>query len=105
LKGLDAQAKVIFDADRAANPVPSGTPGTRPVPPELRALQEQHESLIQSEVASLKNALGPELAARLDAFLQTRTGHKLEPQAKHPTTDELRQHLIEAAQKAKEVQQ
>jgi hypothetical protein len=108
LKGVDAQAKAIIDADRAANTLERGAPHTwRPVPPELRALQQQHEDLIQSEVSNLKGALGPELAARLDAFLQSRVAPKASAETPHPgpTSDEIRKHLVQATQKQKEAQQ
>lgn len=107
LKAIDAQAKAIVDADHVVNPIVPGAPHTwRAIPPELRALKQQHESVIQSEVANLKTALGPELSARLDTFLQTWVTPKSVALAPHPrpTPDEVRQQMIEAKQKMKEAQ-
>jgi hypothetical protein len=92
LKEITSKAKVIIEADRAwarSNPsafadssasgaVTVGTVGgpRRVIPQtpgraQLKELQQQHEDMIQKEVSSLKTALGPELAAKLDNFLQT----------------------------------
>jgi hypothetical protein len=105
LKTLDAQAMAIIKAERAANPPQPGVrPTWRPVPPELHALQQQHEDLIESEVTNLKSALGPELAARLDAFLQSPAAPKVTAQRLHTplSREELRQHILQTIQREKE---
>jgi hypothetical protein len=104
---VDAQAKAFIDADRAVNPLPSTPQMSRTVPPELQAMQQQREDLIQSEISDLKQALGPELAARLENFMKNRVAASATASALHPspTPDEMRQHFLEAAQKAKEAQQ
>lgn len=108
LHAVDGQARAIIQADRAANPVLPGAPHTwRPVPPELKALQQQRGGAIQSEVANLKTALGSELATRMDTFLQKRLSPQAGAQTSHPgpTPDQLRQHLYQAMQKRKGAQQ
>jgi hypothetical protein len=107
LNALDAQAKAIIDADRAANPIQPGDPPTwRPPPPELMDLQHQHEDTIQSEVSNLKSALGSDLAVRLDAFLQSRAAAKpaAPPSHPRPTPEEIRREVLQAIQKNKGVQ-
>jgi len=107
LKAVDAQAMAIINADHAANPLSPGTlPMWRAVPPELKALSQQHEALILSEVAGLKGTLGTDLAARLDTFLQTEVARNVTVQKfHHPSTpEEARQSLLQALQK-KEVHQ
>ncbi|HMD83987.1 MAG TPA: hypothetical protein VKO18_04710 [Terriglobia bacterium] len=102
LKGVDAQAKAIIDADHAAHRQQSGSPHTwRPVPPELKALQQQHEAVIQSEVSHLKGALGPDLAAKLDALLQSELARNVTVQRFHhpgPDPSVVRQRMLEARQ-------
>ena len=106
LSSLDSQAQAIINAARAANPLQPGVPYIAgPVPPELKTLQQQHEDVIQSEVTNLKSSLGPDLAARLDAFLQTRAAPNGRAKVHYPTADELRQHMMQAAQKDKGGQQ
>ena len=105
---MDAQAKAIIDANPIATPPAPGTPPTwRPVPPELKALHEQHEALIQSEVSNLKSALGPDAAERLETFLQNRQAtHATTPASfPSPTLGQIQQNLDQAAQKVKEAQQ
>lgn len=71
LKALDAQAKAIVDATRAK--FPQGTAARPailpPVPPELTALQQQKNTLIDSEIKTLQSQLGSEKAAKLDTLI------------------------------------
>jgi hypothetical protein len=86
---IRAKAMVIVKADRAwaqTHPearrtrLPVGDPAAagealRSAPPtpgraQLHQLQQQHEAAIQHEMEALKTALGPELAAKLDNFIQ-----------------------------------
>jgi len=104
LQAVDAQAKSICDADHAANPRVPGTPQTwRPIPPELKALKQQREDLIQSGVSALRNALGIEPTYRLDTFLQGWVTPKSVADSPHPrpTPEQIRQRMIEARRKTK----
>jgi len=60
LREIDAKQKTIIDAERAAHP-PA---------PELKALHQQYDELIEREVANLKKTLGPDLTARLNIYIQ-----------------------------------
>jgi hypothetical protein len=88
LKEIATKAKVIIEADRAwlksnsaatvvsagAVSTPAGQRRGIPATPgraQLKELQQQHEATIQKEVSSLRAALGPESAAKLDNFIQT----------------------------------
>lgn len=57
--------------------------------------------IIQTEVTNLKDALGPQAAARLDAFLQSEVARHVTIRAVHPppSPDVLKQHLLQAIQK------
>ena len=71
LKEQDAKAKTIVDATRAKFPHTIQTPADLPpVPPELLQLQQERDSLIEKEVASLKAILGASAVNKLDTFLQ-----------------------------------
>lgn len=106
LKSLDAQARVIINAARAANGLQLGPPLRQPPPPELAALQKQHEATIHAEVANLKTALGPRHSAWLDTVLQAQV---VRYPPKHgnggSTPAERRQRLQQLIQQAKEAQQ
>ena len=72
---MGLRIKPIHDAYReqlrALAPLPPGS--TRPpIPPELKAFPQQREDLISAVVKNLNTALGPELASRLEAFLENR---------------------------------
>jgi hypothetical protein len=60
LQEIDAKEKAIFDAQRAAHPLP----------PELKALHQKYQAQMEQEVANFKSALGPDLTARLNIFIQ-----------------------------------
>lgn len=108
LKSLDAQAKAIIDAAAATQGLHSGIPQTLPVPPALHALKLQHESMIESEVANLKTALGPQLSAQLDKFLQNRLISSAALQRiphTQPSTPNVQQNLLQAIQRAREANQ
>jgi hypothetical protein len=83
LRDIQSKAMVVVQADRemagivmptGRPPVPGGVRNVnqpRPGRAQLKQLQLQHEAAIQSEMNKLQQALGPELAAKLDNFLQT----------------------------------
>ena len=56
-----AQHHAIVSADPAGG-----------VPPELQALRQKREDTIQNEVSNLQKTLGPDLSARLDAYIRSR---------------------------------
>jgi hypothetical protein len=71
LDEIDAQVQKIVEATRAANPRVVKDPGDLPpVPKELLTLRDEHEAVIEREVAALRNKLGPERTARLETFLK-----------------------------------
>lgn len=107
LQSVDAQAMAIIKAYRAANGLAPGVPPAEPMPPELKALGQQHENLIKSEVANLKSALGPSLSARLDTFLQAQVIRRAPKQTvgHPPTPAEVRRNIRQAIQNQKEAQQ
>jgi hypothetical protein len=68
---LDARAKTIVDAFRAAHRQASPQQPLPPAPPELAQLQKQRDDLMRGTVAQLKAGLGPQAAGQLDRFLAT----------------------------------
>lgn len=85
LKQIDARVQVVVQQVRARQPRTLTSPDQLPpVPPELRELSKKRESVIESEVANLKNALPPESAAKLDTFLQTVFAPKVKVQLVGP---------------------
>jgi hypothetical protein len=105
LRAVDAQAKAIIAAGhQGAPPYPGTSHPWGPFPPELKALAEQHEGVIQTEVANLKAALGPGAAAQLETFLQNDFARNVTVQnvPPGPTLDQARQHLMQAVQDSKE---
>ena len=74
LREIDAKIKAVTDADRAAHHLP----------PELQALHQRSEAMFESEVSNLKQALGPDLAARLDLFIQTNFARMVTAHHPHP---------------------
>lgn len=71
LKEIDAKVKAVIDADHAVHPRRLASPSDLPpIPPQLLALRDQREVLIEHEASALKTALGPQQAAKLDAFLE-----------------------------------
>ena len=68
---LDARAKTIVYAFRAAHRQPSPQQPLAPAPPELAQLQKQRDDLMRGTVAQLKAGLGPQAAGQLDFFLAT----------------------------------
>lgn len=108
LKAVDAQAKAIIAAGhQGAPPYPGTSHPWGPFPPELKALAQQHEAVIQTEVANLKAALGPGAAAQLETFLQNDFARNVTVQnvPPGPSLDQARQHLIQAVQNNKEGRQ
>jgi len=100
IRALDAQAKAFIDADHAANPrQPGSRPPSRPTPPQITALMHQHEAVIQQEVTNLKRALGPDLAARLDNFLQTQFALNVTVQNVPPNPNDPKKDLLQMLQK------
>jgi hypothetical protein len=93
LQAVDAQAMAFIAAYRAAHPHQPGSPPlSGPAPPEIAALMQQHEAVIQKEIANLQSVLGPELSARLENFLQTQfalnvTVQNIPPNPNDPKTD------------------
>jgi hypothetical protein len=68
IKELDAKAKALIDADRAAHPRT----------PEMTAMSQQwsekHTQILEREVSELYKALGPEASADMDAYVESRYG-------------------------------
>jgi hypothetical protein len=89
LKAIDDKVQTIVAADQAGHSPRLMKPHDLPPPiPELAQLGQQRESLIQSEMANLQKALGPQRAAKLDDFLQKNMAPKvtmrlLAPPQKH----------------------
>jgi hypothetical protein len=72
LKEIEGRAKAIAQADLAAHPRTPNNLSALPAPnPQLRDLTKEREELIQREVAKLDEELGPEPAAKLQAFLES----------------------------------
>jgi hypothetical protein len=70
LKDQDAKAKALIDATRADAPnVISNPADLPPIPPELIEMQRQRDALINQEITHLKQSLGTNAAAKLDALL------------------------------------
>lgn len=85
LNVIDAKVQAIVNAARAAHPRVLKSASDLPaLPPELLALRDQHEAVIEREAANLKSALGPDRTAKLEAFLQNQfarnvTAHVMNP--------------------------
>lgn len=86
LKEIDAKKQAINDARQAAHPLP----------PELKALRQQHDDAVESEVTDLQRPLGPDAAARLDLYIQTHihSGHPDSATAEERQTDSLRRYNL-----------
>jgi hypothetical protein len=71
LKVQDAKAARVIQAERARFPHGKLTreADLPPASAELKALQAERDSIIESAVATLKAALGPQAADKLDTFL------------------------------------
>jgi len=61
--------KTIEVAQHAAQSLQPGSPPL-PTPPEWTALNLQRKTVIEDEVSSLKNILGPGLARKLDSYIK-----------------------------------
>jgi hypothetical protein len=78
LHEIDAKAKAFIDADHAVHPMSPERKAQR------RQFSQQRAAVIESEVSDLQSALGPEDAARLDTYIQTRFAHKENTQNPNP---------------------
>jgi len=70
---LNATAQQIIQAHRARYPggiVPAGQPHPAP-PPQLAALTKQRDTVTSAHIQSLKAALGVDVFAKVDNFVQT----------------------------------
>jgi len=71
LKANRDQAIAVIEADRTSHPDHTGAARVRAVPsPQLEDLVKQREDLIEHAEADLDRKLGPEAAAKLQAFLK-----------------------------------
>lgn len=71
LKQIDDEVQAIIRVDRARHSrVLLSTNDLPSVPPRLMELRDQREAVIQRDMDNLRGALGPKLAAKLDAFLE-----------------------------------
>jgi hypothetical protein len=59
-------------------------PATVPPPPELQALTQKHEEMIENEVSALQRALGPHLSARLDEYIHAHIHSDVDPVDRGP---------------------
>jgi hypothetical protein len=72
----------------------------RPERAQLRELQQQHEAAIVREVANLKQALGPDLAAKLDNYLETDFARHVTVTHVHPRPHDPKNNPIRPLHKA-----
>jgi hypothetical protein len=72
IKVVDAKVKDFIKAYRQQNPLPAASDAVaRPIPPEIKAFTKECDSIIENEVARLKEFLNPEHAAKLENFVTT----------------------------------
>lgn len=99
IKEIDAQAKAIIDADHAAHPSMPGIPREwRTAPPELKALSQKREEVLTTEISNLQLTLGPELAARLDAYIQSHIAPKVTIRTLHSKSPIAKDRLMKSLQ-------
>ena len=55
-------------------PVLEAYSATLPVTPELKALNQQRETVIDTDIADLRRTLGPDLSAKLEAYFRVYYG-------------------------------
>src|SRR5262249_33454402 len=81
LQRIDSEVRAVIEADRARHSrVLSSPKDLPPVPPRLLELRDEREATIQSDAESLRGALGPEVAARLDDLLDKEFAPKVKIQ-------------------------
>src|SRR5262249_29294244 len=70
LQRIDSEVQAVIQADRGRHPrILSSPKDLPPVPPGLLQLRDQRGAMVQHQADSLRGSLGPQLAAKLDAFL------------------------------------
>jgi len=87
---LEAEIKQVDASARASsNPGSSANPGeqaqasqAQPAPPAANGLSPGRDAVVQSVVANLKTALGPQLTATLEAYISTRIAANVTTQKK-----------------------
>lgn len=93
LQGSPVSAAIPRSPDAISGP-------TQPMRAQLRQLQQQHEDAIVQEVANLKQALGPELAARLDQYLETDFARNVTVTHVHPRPHDPKNYPVRPIHKA-----
>jgi hypothetical protein len=76
VQALDAAAERVIAAARAHWPTDRSTPRP-PAPPELYAMQEQRDKVIQDSLDALKKALGEQSFNKLDQYVENEFANKV----------------------------
>lgn len=85
LKEHDAKIKAVIDTARARSPrIVRRAADLPPVPPELKQLQKERETIVEDEITQLNAALGPTRAAKLQSVIENDFAPNVRVQSVHP---------------------